>query len=150
MLDKSVNMRERTIDFSSGGQRSRWFRLVYQREFNQSFVSGHAINQPARTSICWGSVSQLNQHRLWYATMAGPHTHWLGVPHKLSVENRAYTLTGCHQVTTEHTNTAYGTLLWQDPTLTGWECRTSYWWKIEHIPSLFIERSYHKECTCEI
>ena len=31
--------------------------------------------------------------------------------------------------------TSYSRLLWQDPTLTGWKCRTSYRWTIQHTPS---------------
>lgn len=37
--------------------------------------------------------------------------------------------------------TSYSRLLWQDPTLTGWNCRTSYRWTIQHTPSQGILRS---------
>ncbi|CAG2242900.1 THBS2S [Mytilus edulis] len=41
-----------------------------------------------------------------------------------------------------HSNsvTDYTTLIWQDPSLAGWECRTSYRWFIEHKPSLGLLR----------
>lgn len=32
------------------------------------------------------------------------------------------------------------TLLWQDPTLAGWACRTSYRWTVEHSPSIGLIR----------
>ncbi|XP_061171608.1 uncharacterized protein LOC133181081 [Saccostrea echinata] len=41
--------------------------------------------------------------------------------------------------------TSYSRLLWQDPTLTGWKCRTSYRWTIQHTPSRGILRLYVKE-----
>ncbi|KAK3095292.1 hypothetical protein FSP39_012895, partial [Pinctada imbricata] len=43
------------------------------------------------------------------------------------------------------TSTGYDTLLWQDPALVGWECRTSYRWKIQHIPSLGVLRVFIKQ-----
>uniref|UniRef100_K1P9Z2 Thrombospondin-4 n=1 Tax=Magallana gigas TaxID=29159 RepID=K1P9Z2_MAGGI len=41
--------------------------------------------------------------------------------------------------------TSYSRLLWQDPTLTGWNCRTSYRWTIQHTPSQGILRLIVKE-----
>lgn len=41
--------------------------------------------------------------------------------------------------------TSYSRLLWQDPTLTGWKCRTSYRWTIQHTPSQGILRLFVKE-----
>lgn len=49
--------------------------------------------------------------------------------------------------------TSYSRLLWQDPTLTGWNCRTSYRWTIQHTPSQGILRSVlpplvNWKCVC--
>ena len=39
-----------------------------------------------------------------------------------------------------NTVTSYTQMIWQDPNLAGWECRTSYRWFIEHRPSIGLIR----------